>query len=192
MTAAQKQHPDLRFDIEWLPFQLNPNAPRNKGVNKMEYYQQKFGVSDPKQHPMFQRLTTAGHDVGIEFSFGGDTGNTFDSHRLIYLAYQQNKQDAVVEELFKNYFEQEKGIFDMAVLEKCAVKCGVEGFGKLRDDPEYLAGEVRALLQAPHMGRVRGVPHFLVDEKFEMSGAQPADHFEELFGHVVKEREGAA
>lgn len=171
--------PDKQYKVQWLPFQLNANASK-AGRDKRQMYDEKFGPERVKQ--MIPHMQKVGKENGINFSYGGKTGNTFDSHRLILLAEQQGKDDAVVEELFRNYFEQEKYIGDMDVLEACAKKCQVEGFEKIKNDPEFLKKEIHELLQIG-LG-VGGVPHFRVNEKYEFQGAQDAEAFQELFAKL--------
>lgn len=92
----------VQFDVLWRPFQLNPDAPGGRGVNKMDMYLEKFGKASCDA--MIPRMTETGRAVGINFSYGGYTGNTFDSHRLIWKAREEGGsalQDKVVESLFK-------------------------------------------------------------------------------------------
>jgi len=92
----------VKFDVFWRPFQLSPDAPKGKGVNKMERYLEKFGKANCDT--MIPRMLQMGLSEGIRFSFGGYTGNTFDSHRLIWKAREEGgseMQDKVVESLFK-------------------------------------------------------------------------------------------
>jgi len=92
----------VNFDVFWRPFQLNANAPKGKGVNKMEMYLEKFGKA--RCDAMLPQMIQTGLSVGIRFSYGGFTGNTFDSHRLIWKARKEGGselQDKVVESLFK-------------------------------------------------------------------------------------------
>jgi len=175
----------IAVDVEWKPFQLNPRASKT-GTNKLEMYKKKFGAE--RVSKMLPHMIEVGRQTGIEFSYGGDTGNTFDSHRLILLAWKeggQELQDRVVEELFSNYFEQEKFIGDMAVLEECAAKCGVAGFGQIKSDPDFLTDETMAEISA-YSRNVSGVPHFIVQDRHSLSGAQEADAFEEIFRKVAR------
>merc|ERR1719310_424135 len=112
------------FNVKWLPFQLNPQAECGAGVNKLQMYKKKFGEARVNQ--MLPMMMQVGREENINFSYGGNTGNTFDSHRLISFADKQGKQDELVEELFKNYFEEEKCISDRAVLLAAADKVGLK------------------------------------------------------------------
>lgn len=172
------------FDVHWLPFQLNPQAEGGQGVNKLEMYRSKFGAARVEQ--MLPMMVATGRKEGIEFSYGGNTGNTFDSHRLISLAAKQGRQDEMVEELFRNYFEQEKCISDQAILAAAADKVGIVGV------QEMLSGtgeteEVNAELRTYQEGmRINGVPHFVVNGKYHESGAIEPSSFVQIFEKCLK------
>lgn len=88
--------------IRWRPFFLDAHLP--KKLNKLEHYKEKFGAARVAR--MIPYMVEVGRSCGINFSYGGDIGNTLDSHRLIEYAYVkggQDKQDAVVNALFRRY-----------------------------------------------------------------------------------------
>eukprot|EP00294_Goniomonas_avonlea_P014427 CAMPEP_0114545348 /NCGR_PEP_ID=MMETSP0114-20121206/3351_1 /TAXON_ID=31324 /ORGANISM="Goniomonas sp, Strain m" /LENGTH=176 /DNA_ID=CAMNT_0001729767 /DNA_START=120 /DNA_END=650 /DNA_ORIENTATION=- len=165
------------FSVRWWPFQLNPSAPQR--VNKMQMYTEKFGADRCRQ--MLPYMLATGKADGINFSYGGDTGNTFDSHRLIHLAQKQGKEDACVEELFKNYFEEEKNMADRSVLLAAASKVGLEG-AEAYLDSEDGTREVQQEMQTKARN-VTGVPYFIItgSKSFELSGAQTPDVFLNIF-----------
>lgn len=187
MQAFGKAHPGTEFTVAWRPFQLNPTAHPTREVNKWEYYIEKFGKQRAEQ--MLPSMKHAGKSVGITFSYGGNLGNTRESHRLILLAEKQGLavQDRLVEELFKNYFEEEKWIGSPAVLEAAAKKAGVQDFERLKENPEFLSAELSAELESVR-GSINGVPHFIVDGKYEISGAQEAETFQELFQKICSKQ----
>lgn len=97
ISLYRRRHPERRkldsFIVTWHPFQLNPQFTRGpaSSIDKREYYKAKYGSA--RFARMEQMMTTAGKEVGIQFSFGGRTGNTRDSHRLIALAGKKKKND---------------------------------------------------------------------------------------------------
>lgn len=136
---------------------------------------------------IFERLAAVGKDVGINFKFGGKTGNTRDSHRLIQLGKTKGPdvQTRVVEELFKSYFEKEEDITSQAVLQAAGVKAGLA------------EEEVRSWLEGDKGGRevdrevreaqtkdISGVPNFTLQGKYEIGGAQDADAFVKVFERI--------
>ena len=100
------------FNISWLPFYLNPESPK-QGVDKAQMYISKFGPD--RTQMMHERLSLIGKEVGIDFRFGGRTGNTRDSHRLIQLAKTKGPetQNKVVNALFEGYFENEEVLLNL-------------------------------------------------------------------------------
>ncbi|KAL8695922.1 MAG: hypothetical protein Q9224_003074 [Gallowayella concinna] len=186
ISLYRSSHPNSTdtFSTTWYPFYLNPDAPKT-GVDKRQYYMSKFG---PERTPMiFDRLASAGKPVGIDFKFGGKTGNTRDSHRLIQLAKTKGPkmQTRVVEELFKSYFEQEEDITSHTVLKAAAEKAGLEE-GEIREWLESNKGgkEVDREVVEAQMKAVSGVPHFTIQDKFEIAGAQDPQAFVQIFERV--------
>lgn len=177
-------------EVKWHPFFLNPDAP-TEGVNKIDYYKSKFGSG--RMQMILDRVGGAFANLGYKYSMGGKTGSTLDSHRLIELAGKQGleKQNAVVEELFLNFFTQEKYIGDREVLVAAAEKVGVEGARSYLEDRE--AG-LKEVLEAERKFRrgVSGVPHFVIDGRYEISGAQPPEAFLEAFEVAAKRQKADA
>mmetsp|Transcript_5111 Transcript_5111/g.11270 ORF Transcript_5111/g.11270 Transcript_5111/m.11270 type:complete len:193 (-) Transcript_5111:437-1015(-) len=186
VEAAIAQHPDIDFEVRWRPFLLNPSASKT-GVNKREMYMQKFGAARVAQ--MVPMMVGKFNDVGIKYSLGGQTGSTVDSHRLATYAYQQGgveMQNKLMEEMFMNYFSQEQFLGDPAVLKAAAAKVGLEGADAIIDDPSALLEEVENELST-HARGISGVPHFYVDNKYSISGAQPTEVFQDLFAQIAEE-----
>ena len=182
----QIAHPNTTdtFSTTWFPYYLNPDAPK-VGVDKRQFYQSKFG---PERTPMiFDRLASAGKPVGINFKFGGKTGNTRDSHRLIQLAKTKGPemQTRVVEELFKSYFEQEGDITNHDVLKVAAKAAGLEG-GEIEDwlGSDKGGKEVDKEVKEAQMMAISGVPHFTMQGKYEIGGAQDPEAFVQIFERV--------
>ena len=183
--AASKDRYDV--EVRWHPFFLNPEA-SPVGVNKKQYYANKFG--EARTRMIVDRIGTAFANLGYKFSLGGETGSTVDSHRLIEFAGRQglDKQNAVVEELFVNFFTQEKYIGDKNVLLAAAEKAGVSGAKEFLEDAQAGLKEVLQEERKHHRG-VSGVPHFIVDGRYQISGAQPPESFLEAFELSAKQRE---
>jgi len=156
---------ELKFEVRWLPFQLNPDMPK-EGMPRAEYRKAKFGSLE-RSRALDARVVAEGRSEGIEFAFERieRTPNTAAAHRLIFLAQDQ---DPVVDALFRAYFEEAKDIGDAAVLAEIAARCGVEGWpGKARD-VSGLEEEVRGL-------GISAVPTFVIERKLGVSGAYPAE-----------------
>ncbi|KAL9273010.1 hypothetical protein AKJ16_DCAP17590 [Drosera capensis] len=164
------------FQIKWHPFLLNPSAPKD-GVNKRDYYQQKFGA---RSEQIVGRMTEVFKGLGLQYNMDGKTGSTLDSHRLIYFAGQQGKQHDLVEELLLGYFTQAKYIGDHNFLVESAKKVGVEGAGEFLQNPNNGLSEVNEEL-AKYSAHITGVPYYVINEKQKLSGAQPLEVFLQAF-----------
>ncbi|TVY22865.1 hypothetical protein LHYA1_G008689 [Lachnellula hyalina] len=193
ISAYKTQHPDSNdtFSTTWMPFYLNPGAPK-VGVDKTAYYRNKFG--DDRTEMIFGRLSQVGKDTGINFKFGGKTGNTRDSHRLIQLGKSKSPaiQTRVVEELFAAYFENEGDITSHEILQKAGVKAGLDE----KEVKEWLRTDkggkaVDEEVEAAQLNQVSGVPNFTIQGKYEIGGAQDPGVFLRLFEKIKATEEGA-
>ncbi|CZR57120.1 related to DSBA-like thioredoxin domain protein [Phialocephala subalpina] len=193
IKAYRELHPDSNdtFSTTWMPFYLNPGAPKT-GIDKASYFKQKFG--EDRTSMIFDRLAQTGKEVGINFKFGGKTGNTRDSHRLIQLGKSKSPavQTRVVEELFSAYFENEGDITSHEVLLNAAKKAGLEE----KEAKEWLASdkggkEVDVEVEEAQMNQISGVPNFTIQGKYEIGGAQDPGVFLRLFEKIKATEEGA-
>ncbi|KAM3363682.1 putative protein YwbO isoform X1 [Capsicum galapagoense] len=166
------------FEIKWHPFLLNPSAPK-EGVNKKDYYRNKFG---PRSEQMMSKMSEVFKGLGLEYNMSGLTGSSLDSHRLLYFAGQQglDKQNNLAEELFLGYFTQERYIGDREFLIEAATKVGVEGAANFLEDPNNGLKEVNEELQH-YSSNISGVPHFVLNGKYQLSGGQPPESFIQAF-----------
>eukprot|EP00750_Incisomonas_marina_P031147 INCI7731.1.p1 GENE.INCI7731.1~~INCI7731.1.p1 ORF type:complete len:167 (-),score=46.46 INCI7731.1:1001-1501(-) len=142
---------------------------------------------------MVPHMAKVGKEVGINFSYGGDISNTLASHCLVKIAQDQGKEDAVVEELFKNYFEREKAPSDMDMLLDVAKKTGLKDVtAETIGNPNLVQEVKKDMHKVRSAWEVSGVPHFIIDGDIQLSGAQPAEYFLRVFDHVLKRREAIA
>ena len=141
---------------------------------------------------IFERLNAAGKEVGINFKFGGKTGNTRDSHRLIQLGKTKSPQvqTRVVEALFKAYFENEQDITSHDVLREAAVKAGMdEAEVKEWLESDKGGNEVDKEVMQAQMANISGVPNFTLQGKYEIGGAQDPAAFVQLFERLKANEE---
>ena len=176
--------------VAWRPFQLNPDMPV-EGMTRDDYVRAKFGGGDrPRQ--IYQAIAESGREAGIEFQFSRirRTPNTILSHRLIYFSAKNDRQDEVVGELFRAYFEQGQDLGDLDTLVDIALRSGLDALRARRflmsDEgrQEVVASDV----YARRLG-INGVPCFIVNRKYAVSGAQPPSAFVEVFN--LAERDAA-
>jgi predicted DsbA family dithiol-disulfide isomerase len=167
---------EVRAEIAWLPFQLNPDMPK-EGVAREAYRRAKFGSLEHSQR-LDARVAAEGRGEGIDFAFERmqRTPNTFAAHQLVELAQEQGRGDAVVEALFRAYFEDAVDTGDPAVLRQLAERCGVDGAAlEARWKDAEATQRVAALERDMKSLGIGGVPTFLFDRKFGVSGAQPPE-----------------
>ncbi|XP_039140112.1 uncharacterized protein YwbO [Dioscorea cayenensis subsp. rotundata] len=183
--AMEQMKEQFDFEVRWHPFFLNPSAPK-EGIKKSEFYEQKFGARQCAQ--ILSRMSEIFRGLGLEYDMSGLTGNTLDSHRLITFAGHQgyDKQNALVSELFFNYFCEGKYIGDSQVLLDAAAKVGVEGAAELLGDPNNGLEEVNQEVEK-YSANISGVPHFVINGKYKLSGGQPPETFLKAFQVAGKE-----
>ena len=175
--------------VTWRPFQLNPTMPK-EGMDRTAYLEAKFGSLDAFRQ-LEEHVQAAGASERITFAFEkiARTPNTFAAHRLIWLGEREGCQDALVDALFRGYFEEGADIGSIAVLVQLAAQAGLPGESVerfLRSDEG--TAEVKAQESAGHKLGIRGVPYFVLDGTYAISGAQPVDIFVSALKRVAGDR----
>ena len=181
LSRALAERPELDTDIRWRAFQLNPDMPAG-GIDRREYLTLKFGTPDAGR--AYEHIRRSGLDEGIEFRFDaiGRTPNTVLAHRLIRRAGGTGDQTPLVDALFDAYFVKGEDIGSIEILPEVAGRIGWD-----RDetraflDTSEADREVREEdLRARTMG-IQGVPCFIVNDRYAISGAQEPEYFLPLF-----------
>ncbi|WP_119421541.1 DsbA family oxidoreductase [Desertibaculum subflavum] len=173
LERALADRPELDVQIGWRPFQLNPDMPV-EGMDRQSYLAAKFGGEARAKRaysPVIEAVEREG--LGIDFDRIRRTPNTLASHRLIRWAASSGHQHRVVEGLFHRYFVQGDDIGDHEVLVEVATEAGMDAGLVARHlaegrDIELVKSEDR---MAREMG-IRGVPCFVFDRRYALSGAQ--------------------
>jgi predicted DsbA family dithiol-disulfide isomerase len=177
----------LRFEVGWLPYQLNPGMPA-QGVDRRAYRTEKFG-SWERSVEMDEQVADAGRVAGVVFRHDlmARTPNTVEAHRLVRLAAGPGLQHAVVERLFRAYFNEGADVGDTAVLAALGREAGL---GEETLDAfaagEAARGEVVAESRALSQAGINGVPSFLLDRHLLFSGAMPAQRMADGFRRAVE------
>ena len=174
--------------VIWRPFQLNPTMPLD-GMDRTTYLKAKFGSLEDFGR-MEEQLLAAGADEQIPFVFEKiqRTPNTFAAHRLVWYAAQQEKQDEMVEALFRAYFLDGKNIGDVKTLTHVAAEVGLD-----RVETEIFLVSEKGVVEVKDeeaVGRrlgIRGVPYFVFNGTVSISGAQPPDIFVSAIQQTEKE-----
>ncbi|TMN22509.1 DsbA family oxidoreductase [Lentibacillus cibarius] len=177
--------------VTYNSYELDPNAERNPGKSIHELMAEKFGMSVEEARKSSEELGRQANELGLTYNF--DTmqhTNTFDAHRVAQYAKNKGKEHAVTERLLRAYFTDSERISDHDTLARLAADAGLD------------RGNVRALLkrndyaddvridekEAAQLG-VQGVPFFVFNSKYALSGAQPLDVFKEVLEKVWEEEQ---
>ncbi|MBP1850091.1 DsbA family oxidoreductase [Rhizobium halophytocola] len=185
---------EIGIDVNWRPYRLNPDYPA-EGVDHQTVLAEKLG-GKAAMDEAHAKLAALGEEVGINFDFAAiKVGpNTLDAHRLIHWAGTESRehQDTVVSALFRANFEEGRNIGDRAVLLEIATAAGLDAalIGRLLDsdaDADHVLAEIEA---AQKMG-VNGVPFFILDQQYAVSGAQPQQVLASAFRELAEEKSAA-
>ncbi len=184
LDRALAERPDHPFAIEWHPFQLNPDMPR-EGMDRDDYLRAKFG---DKAGKVYDGIRAHAESLGIEIDFDAikRTPNTLDAHRLIHWAGIENRQEEVVDALFEANFREGRDIGDHDVLADIADGAGLDAavVRKLlkSDADEQMIRDRDA--HSRQMG-VGGVPTFIVAQKHAVQGAQATDLWLKVIDEIM-------
>jgi predicted DsbA family dithiol-disulfide isomerase len=172
-------------EVEYRSFQLDPTAPTVATRTAQEMLAEKFGVSREQAARMQAQVTDLAAAEGMAWQHDLTVhANTFDAHRLLHLAKQVGRQVELKEAFMRANFVEARNMADHEVLRELAVGAGLPADrvdAVLRSDE--LAEEVRADIAQARAYGATGVPFFVVDGRYGVSGAQPT----ELFGQVLEQ-----
>ena len=161
-------------EVLWRSFELDPSAPATREESQTELLASKYGVPVAQAEAMNARMTDAAKGEGLDFHFDRvKLGNTFDAHRLVHLAHESGKQDAMKERLMRAYFTEGEAIGTRPVLERLAAEVGLDA-DRVQETlaGDAYTGDVRAdEMRARKLG-ITGVPFFVLDGRYGVSGAQ--------------------
>jgi predicted DsbA family dithiol-disulfide isomerase len=179
---------DHRDDIEIVhrSFQLNPAAPMGKTSPRRDSLMAKYGLSEQQVDAMNARMEQTAAEEGLHYDLaGGVTGNTFDAHRLLHLGLDRGRQDEVIERLYRAYFTEKRSIFDHDSLTELAADAGFDRdeVRQMLAGNDYAAAVERDVDEARRLGAT-GVPFFVIDRRYGISGAQPPHVFSQALGRA--------
>ena len=177
----------LHFDVTWRPFELNPDMPIC-GVDRVSYRTQKFGSWERSQ-ALDADVAAAGKRVGINFRHDlmTRTPNSFQAHRLILLAGRDDRQNAVVDALFKAYFTEGRNVGETSVLVEIAAEAGLDAERVLKFLHSNVGvDEIRSQEQSAINAEISGVPTFMLDGEVIFSGAVGAEAMATYFQKALK------
>ena len=191
---AMEQFPQRDdVEIEWHAFELDPRMKTDTKANVYDYLAKRKNISHESSVRLHEQVVEMANESGLTYNFDTTViANSFDAHRLIQLAKQQGLGDAAEERLFKAYFTEGKDISDHLTLIVLGDEIGLDGkrIKQMLDNEEF-ADEVRyEERQAQELG-INGVPFFLFNDKYAISGAQPPKVFLDALNRSWKDYESS-
>ena len=179
LNKALKSFPETKFEIEHVPYQLNPDMPQ-EGIERDQYLKIKFGGKEFAQ-PMYDRMTEEANKEGLNFNLNNikKIPNTVPSHLLIKLAEQTNVQNQIKEKIYQSYFIEGLDIGNKEIL----INIGIE-FNIKEDvinnffNPENVK-KVNSYMAVAKEKKINGVPFFEIGKDF-ISGAQSSTDLESV------------
>ncbi|MFJ7935038.1 DsbA family protein [Sporosarcina sp. NPDC096371] len=176
-------------EVVFKAFELDPNSPATSDQTMPEVLAQKYGTSVEEAKRMTENVKVQAESVGLHYNFDKMApANTFNAHRLAKLAEQQGIGAQASERLLQAYFIDAEKIGMEEVLLRIAEEVGIsrDRAKQVLDSDEFAAEVNTDIAEARQIG-VQGVPFFVINRKYAISGAQPAEAFAEALRKVAEE-----
>ena len=189
LESALRDRPDLEVERRWRPFQLRPEMPAG-GVPWRPFALEKFGGEEGMRRA-FTHVTEAGRPDGARFDFDrvASAPNTVDAHRLILHAAELGREWPMAEALFRGYFAEGRDLNSPDDLAAMAADAGLDA-GEARAS---LAGDsgTQDVWESQHTASelgIGGVPFYVIDGRYAVSGGQPAEVWLRTLDAIEAER----
>lgn len=177
--SALKEFADSNHvEIVWKSFQLDPSVPEVATLSHTDYLAQRKGMSVEQVNGALENVTQYAQQVGLEYDlYNAVTVNTMKAHQLIQFAKTKGLGDQMEERLFRAFFVESKNIADIATLTQLGTEVGLDEAELQVAFTDAYANLVKQDIQEAQQIGVTGVPFFVFDRKYAVSGAQPANVF---------------
>lgn len=181
-----------RDDVQvvWKSFQLNPAMRTDPSVSIVDYLVREKGIAPQQAAAMNQRVAEMGAPDGLEFAFDRTLpANTFAAHKLLQFAAREGVAEAATERLFRAYFSEGRNVDDRATLLELGADVGLDrtALDAALDDDELSYAVRSDIAEAKELG-ISGVPFFVIDRKYGVSGAQESAVMLQALGQAYAER----
>ncbi|MCI2229394.1 DsbA family oxidoreductase [Polaribacter sp. MSW13] len=178
-----------QVEIEWQPFELNPNMPV-EGQNVNEHITEKYGSTTEQQNQSKEMMTEAGAELGFIFDYFDEMRmvNTFDAHILLEYAKDFGKQTELKMAFTKAFFSDRKDVSKVEILKETLISIGLnadEALSKLKN--EEARNEVRTKQKYWKSLGVNSVPTIVFNRKSAVTGAQPVATFKQVLSELIAE-----
>ncbi|GAB4390028.1 DsbA family oxidoreductase [Albidovulum sp.] len=185
LDRALEARPDHPFAIEWHPFQLNPDMPR-EGMDRRAYLEAKFGGRDGVLRAYAPLVETAGREgIALELDRVKRMPNTLDAHRVIHWAGLEGRQTPMVSALFRAMWREGRDVGDAGTLAAIAGEVGLDrAMVRRLLDTEADSDEIRARDAHARARGVSGVPTFIIANRHVLQGAQPVAVWDRVIDEI--------
>jgi predicted DsbA family dithiol-disulfide isomerase len=164
-------------DVVHRSFQLDPSIPKGATLRTRDMLMRKYRMTEAQVVASQTQLEELAAIEGLEYHLAeAQTGNTMDAHRLVHLGRDQGIQDAVIERLYRAHFTENRSLFDRSSLATLGNEAGLHDVDELLDGTRYEDAVVTDHRQASELG-ANGVPFFVLNSRYGVSGAQPVEVF---------------
>ncbi|EJL75888.1 DsbA family oxidoreductase [Chryseobacterium populi] len=178
-----------QIEVEWKSFQLDPTLDPSETKNTLTYFKEKKGFPEAQASQMISQVKQMGKGAGIDFNF--ETAlitNTFPAHKLLHLSKKYNKSSEMEEALFEAHFVEGKNVGDIETLTALAGKLGIDNAeARLVLMSDEFDQDVNHDISEAKSNGISGVPFFVLNGKYAVSGAQPVEVFENALQQTYKE-----
>lgn len=188
VAAFRREHPDVEIEVEGHSYELAPETPVNFSGSEVDFLAKYKGMPREQVEEMLEQMAAMARAEGLTFDWDRVRhANTGVAHRVLHLAKEQGLQFEMQERLFRAYFTEGAEIGDPDVLAALGEEVGLdpEEVRDACDDEEYAGAVDRDITRARMLG-VTGVPFFLLEEQYGVSGAQSADTFASVLERVLE------
>jgi predicted DsbA family dithiol-disulfide isomerase len=178
-----------KIELEWKSFQLAPDMKTTLGKTIHQYLAEHKGFSLEDAKRMNDHVTALAAKVGLTYNFDKSVvANSFNAHRFSHLAKTKGKQNEAEEKLFHAYFTDGENIDDYNTLKKLGEEIGLEPMDiRTALEKGAFAEDVKADIEEAHQLGVNGVPFFVFDRKYAVSGAQESQAFTQVLTKSFEE-----
>jgi len=193
MAIEQFPHKE-QVEVEYKAFELDPNSPNYSGKSIHEMLANKYGMSIEQAKQSNEGIGKQAAAIGLIYNFDDmKYGNTFDAHRLAKLAKTKGKEHELTEKLLHAYFTESIDLGDVDALANIAEVVGIDRQEAIAviQDKDTFANEVRGDEAIARQYGISGVPYFIINQKYAISGAQPTETFASALQKVWEEESRA-
>lgn len=189
LESALAKFPNDKFEIEWKSFQLDPSITPQPGKDVYTFLAEHKGITLEQSKEMHKAVTERAKSVGLDYNFDKTIiSNSLTAHRIIQLAKSKGLGDEIEEIFFRAYFTEGRDLGNVSTLIELGTQCELES-NEVEDVVEnetlYLSDVKADIAEAQEIG-VRGVPFFVFDRKYAVSGAQPVEAFVQTINEFKK------